>query len=250
MPWPDTDTLSADIHVHTIASGHAFGTIAEMLATAEERRMRILGIAEHGPSMDGAPHEGYFTMRDEIAAWPSNDVRLLFGCEANILDTKGALDLPVSILERLDFVIAGLHFRTPYDRIENSRSNNTAAMTAAISTGSIDVLSHPLLDCFPADIASIVEAAAANGVALEVNGRALRGASTKNLDAHRLFLKVASDKRALLILSSDSHSAPTVGDVTSMRPLVSELTAVAHLIVNVDEHRFMAWLEQRRKRKQ
>ena len=40
-----------DIHTHTIASGHAYGTIREMAAAAAERGLALLGMSEHGPGM-------------------------------------------------------------------------------------------------------------------------------------------------------------------------------------------------------
>ena len=36
--------LIADLHTHTLASGHAYGTIRENAQAAAERDLRILGI--------------------------------------------------------------------------------------------------------------------------------------------------------------------------------------------------------------
>ena len=40
----------ADLHTHTIASGHAYGTITEMVHAAALKNLPILGITEHAPS--------------------------------------------------------------------------------------------------------------------------------------------------------------------------------------------------------
>lgn len=37
----------ADLHTHTIASGHAYGTITEMVHAAALKDLPILGITEH-----------------------------------------------------------------------------------------------------------------------------------------------------------------------------------------------------------
>ena len=42
-----------DLHTHTVASGHGYSTIQEMAAAAKEKGIRILGITEHGPSIEG-----------------------------------------------------------------------------------------------------------------------------------------------------------------------------------------------------
>ncbi len=44
----------ADLHTHTIASGHAYGTITEMVHAAALKDLPILGITEHAPSMPGS----------------------------------------------------------------------------------------------------------------------------------------------------------------------------------------------------
>ena len=45
--------ILADIHTHTIASGHAYGTIQEMAQAASERKLQVLGIGEHAPGIPG-----------------------------------------------------------------------------------------------------------------------------------------------------------------------------------------------------
>ena len=35
--------LIADIHMHTLASGHAYGTIREMAAAAKEQQLQLIG---------------------------------------------------------------------------------------------------------------------------------------------------------------------------------------------------------------
>ena len=43
--------LIADIHMHTLASGHAYGTIREMAAAAKEQQLQLIGISEHAPGI-------------------------------------------------------------------------------------------------------------------------------------------------------------------------------------------------------
>ena len=49
-----------DLHTHTIASGHAYGTIREMAQAAAERGLQVLGLTEHGPGLPDACHPIYF----------------------------------------------------------------------------------------------------------------------------------------------------------------------------------------------
>ena len=50
----------ADLHTHTVASGHAYNTINEMVNAAKAKHLSILGITEHSMTMPGTCHEFYF----------------------------------------------------------------------------------------------------------------------------------------------------------------------------------------------
>ena len=49
-----------DLHCHSIASGHAYSTIEENLAQARNKGRKIVGVADHAPSMQGGPNIFYF----------------------------------------------------------------------------------------------------------------------------------------------------------------------------------------------
>lgn len=42
-----------DVHTHTVASGHAFSTLQEMVRTAADKGLQILGITEHTGGIPG-----------------------------------------------------------------------------------------------------------------------------------------------------------------------------------------------------
>ncbi len=48
-----------DIHTHTIASGHAYNSIYEMIQAASNMGLALLGISDHGPAMEGAACKHY-----------------------------------------------------------------------------------------------------------------------------------------------------------------------------------------------
>lgn len=49
-----------DIHTHTIASGHAYGTIREMAQAAREKGLELLGLSEHAPGIPGTCDPFYY----------------------------------------------------------------------------------------------------------------------------------------------------------------------------------------------
>ena len=106
-----------DLHNHTIASGHAYSTMEEMISRAKKKGVKILGISDHAPALEGGPNIFYFgnlfVVPREI-----DGLILLKGVEANILDFEGNIDVPERFLKRLDYAIASLHplHRSRYKR--------------------------------------------------------------------------------------------------------------------------------------
>jgi histidinol phosphatase-like PHP family hydrolase len=42
--------LIGDMHMHTLVSGHAYGTIREMAQAAQVKGLEMIGITEHAPA--------------------------------------------------------------------------------------------------------------------------------------------------------------------------------------------------------
>ena len=97
-----------DAHTHTVASGHAYSSLQEMVRAAADKGLEILGITEHGPSVPGTCPLVYFRNMFVVPR-QMYGIRLLMGCEVNILDNQGNLDLNDEYLDRLDIAIAGIH---------------------------------------------------------------------------------------------------------------------------------------------
>ena len=79
-----------DVHTHTVASGHAFSTLQEMVRTAADKGLQILGITEHTGGIPGTCSPIYFS---NLPVVPRADVRggTLIGAEINIVDYESSL---------------------------------------------------------------------------------------------------------------------------------------------------------------
>lgn len=53
-------TAELDVHTHTLASGHAYGTIREIAQAASEKGLKLLGITEHAKGIPGTCDDIYF----------------------------------------------------------------------------------------------------------------------------------------------------------------------------------------------
>jgi len=199
--------LVADLHTHTVASGHAFGTLWENARIAKEKGLRVIAVTDHGPSLPRAPGPYHFTNLRVVPRYVEG-VRILRSVEANIVNEEGDLDLPEDILARLDLVVAGLHVNTGIDGRESEW--NTRALVGAIAKPFLDVVAHPGVE-FPADPHAIVEAATEHRKAIEINESYV--ARPKNIEPCTLIARLCAQKGTFVAVSSDAHSPFSVGEV-------------------------------------
>ena len=236
--------LKADLHVHTISSGHGYSTVREICRAAAERGLEMVAITDHGPAMPGGPHLYHFT---NLIVLPRvlSGVKVLRSAECNIMDTDGNIDIHDRALDALDIVHAGLHPFCGYGG--KTADENTEAVLAAIRSEKVDILVHPGNPWFPLDYRTVVEAAASNGVLLEVNNSSftvIRKGSEKNC---RQILKEAKRTGAKVCVGSDSHDASLVGTFEQALALIDEVGIDEELIVNRSVSSVIEFLKSRGK---
>ena len=96
-----------DLHTHTIASGHAYSTLTEMIRAAADQGLELYGCSDHGPAMHGTLGADYF-INFKVIPRELFGVKILMGAELNILDPAGSVDLSENILKKLDYAIASI----------------------------------------------------------------------------------------------------------------------------------------------
>ena len=158
-----------DAHTHTVASGHAYSSLQEMAKAAADMGLEVLGITEHGPSVPGTCPTLYFKNMFVVPR-QMYGVRLLMGCEINILDTKGSLDLTDEQIGWLDIAIAGVHAAW-YQA--GTKEENTQGLVNVIKNPKIHIISHPGDGSCELDFEPLVLAAKEANTLLEVNNHSL-----------------------------------------------------------------------------
>jgi putative hydrolase len=191
--------LKIDPHVHSIASGHALNTVYELAAEARKRKLTHLGITEHGPSMEGAPHEGYFWV-SSVAPRKIGSVSVLYGVEANVVDLNGKIDIGEELLKVQDIVSVGLHRKTSYDG--KTIEHNTKALINAMKNKYVKIITHPYRAEFPVDVYAIADAACKYGVLLEINIRVFKNLNSRLLEAYRSLISFIKDRGEKVIVGS------------------------------------------------
>lgn len=199
------------LHCHsTWSDGKA--SIAEMAAAARARGWSYLGITDHSQAAfyaGGLSRDRVLEQHVEIDSLnsASPEFRILKGVEADIL-ADGTLDYGDELLDRFDYVVGSVHSGFKMDRVAM-----TARVLSALDDPRLTVLGHPtgrlLLsrDAYAIDMEPVLERAAANRVAVEINA-----------DPHRLDLdwRLLPRARALGVtieIGPDAHSTAALDNM-------------------------------------
>jgi DNA polymerase (family X) len=196
--------LRGDLHLHTKASDGR-STLREMALAAKARGLAYIAVTEHSQRETQA--HGLDSVRlakqageiDRLNAGLKG-IAILKGVEVDILE-DGSLDLPDSVLARLDVVVAAVHAR-----FHLPRAQQTARILKALDNPYVSILAHPsgrLIDerePVDVDLQAVIRRAKARGIALELN------AHPDRLDLDDIAARMAKEEGALVAINSDAHS--------------------------------------------
>ena len=231
--------LIADLHTHSLLSGHAFGTVREMAAEAANRGLQLLGVTEHGPRIPGTVSLLYFGNLVD-APRMLYGVEMLYGCEVNIMD-GGLLDLEEPYLSKLDYAVAGIH-RPCYSDLGAVR--NTDNVIRCMENPKVKFISHPDCDTYPLDYPALVEAARATGTALEMNNSSLRKPLLRPgcVENYKKLIPLCMEAGVPIIVNTDAHDPGAVGDFALALGLLETMDIREELILNNDPAKVKAFL--------
>lgn len=228
-----------DVHTHTVASGHAYSSLQEMALAASEKGLEVLGVTEHGPSIEGTCPLLYFKNM-HVVPRQMYGIRLLMGCEINILDTTGRLDVSEDYMERMDIRIAGIH---DVCWKGGSETANTEGMLRVMRHPLIHLISHPGDGTAQLDFEALVLASKESHTLLEINNHSLSPHRSKtsargnNLE----ILRLCKRHDVPLMLGSDAHISFQIADYSRVLELVREVDFPDELILNYWPERFFSW---------
>jgi len=230
-----------DLHMHTVASTHAYSTLHDYIAEAQQKGIKLFAITDHGPDMADAPHYWHFM---NMHVWPRlvDGVGILRGIEANIKNLAGEIDCTGPMLTACDLIIAGFHepVFAPQDKIAN-----TEAMIATIGNGDVHIISHPGNPKYPIDIHAVAEAAAKHNVALELNNSSFTHSRKGSEPFCRAVAAAVKQAGGFVSLGSDSHIAYSLGNFEHCERIMAEVDFPLDQVLNVSPRRLLDFLEQR-----
>lgn len=223
--------LIADIHMHTLASGHAYGTIREMAAAAKEQQLQLIGISEHAPGIPGTVDPFYY---GNLRVIPRviDGVEILHGCEINVLN-GGRLSLEQKYIDQLDYAIVGIHGLCYQNE---GTDGNTTNLIECMKNPKVKLVSHPDDDHTPLDYPRLVQAALQYHVALEVNNSSLvkKDQRLNCYQNYRTMLALCQQYRVPIVVDSDAHDPSWVGRQDLACALLESVGFDEELVLNAD----------------
>lgn len=201
------EDIRGDLHSHTRATDGR-NSLREMVLAARDRGYEYLAITDHSRrlamahGMDRKRLAGQIReidrLNEEVAPF-----RILKSCEVDILE-DGSLDLPDSILSRLDLTVCSVH-----SRFQLPREKQLSRVLRAMDHPLLSILGHPTgrligksrhRPPMDLDMEKVLEGARDRGVFVELNSQSER------LDLADHYCKLARSLGVLLVLSTDSHA--------------------------------------------
>jgi len=236
--------IEVDSHTHTIASGHAYSTLAENVAAAADRGIKLVAITDHGPAMPGAPHFWFFkNMR--VLPRIMQGVGVLRGVEANIINSNGEIDIDSELQQQMDIVLGSLHEPVISP---TKKSVHTDAVIKAMASGKIDVFAHGGNPAFPIYFDEVAKAASHYKVLVEINNSSFttsRPGSKKNCAA---LAEAVGRQGGFLTFGSDAHIAGKVGVFAECLAFVEAIGFPKEQILCLSGREFLNFLMAKNKK--
>lgn len=217
--------------MHTIVSGHAYGTIREMVLSAKKQNLYLIGISEHGPGIPGTVNPFYYSNL-EVIPKIIDGIEVIHGCEINVLN-GGRLSLEQDYIDYLDYAIVGIHRQCYKDE---GIDKNTDNIIECMKNEKVFFVSHPDDDHMPLDYIRLVQAAKQYHVALEVNNSLLvkKKYRLNCYSNYEKMLSLCQEYQVPIIISSDAHDPSWVGKFDLAYELLEKLKIDEKLILNND----------------
>jgi len=182
-------------------------SIETMARAASARGLKYLAITDHTKRLamtHGLDEKRIMKQMAEIGRVNKKllgKIRVLTGSECDILK-DGSLDLPDSVLSKLDVVGASVH-----SHFNLSRKDQTERIVRAVKNPHVDILFHPTgriiqkRDPYDVDMEAIIKAAKAAGAVMEID------AYPDRLDLKDEYIKKCVQAGVKLAIDSDAHSS-------------------------------------------
>ena len=257
-------TNLCDTHTHTLYSRHAYSTIRENVLAAAEVGLELLGSADHYSCMlFSEQHMRNFQFFINYGAWPEEweGVRLLHGCEADIVDLEGHLfghDIPVDIeingaplqypttlkkhvFKNCDYVYASIHDRSFSKGAPIAQT--TQMYVNALQDAKVLGLCHLGRSAVPFDMREVVGEAKRLNKLIEINVHSLEFSRPQvDVDCQKL-AETCAEMGCKVFVSTDAHICTAIGKFEPALAMLERIDFPQELIATTNKEAFLQAIE-------
>ena len=206
-----TNDIKGIIHCHSTWSDGR-NTIEEIVNELRKNHFEYLVLSDHSKSAfyaGGLKEERVVAQHTEIDDLNNKytDFTIFKSIESDILN-NGSLDYTDDVLQTFDLVIASVH-----TNLGMNEEAATKRIITAVENPYTSILGHMtgrlllMRNGYPVNHKKIIDACAANNVAIEIN------ANPRRLDLDWKYIDYALDKNVLLSINPDAHNLKGLYDV-------------------------------------
>jgi len=236
--------IFGDYHTHTVYS-HGKGTVRENVEYARKIGLKEIAITDHGLNhfILGLRWWKVEKIIEEVKQLRKeyDDIKILIGIEANIIGTRGRIDIKPEQFKVFDIILCGFHRPARPDRLRDwigmylrsylkfipqgkrAIKRNTKAYIEAVKKNPIDVLTH-INKGVKVDCGEIAKVSAEYGTYIEIAGR------------HNTFNQKSIDDMlktdVKFIINTDAHKVESIGDTQGAEELLRGYNIPTDRIVN------------------
>lgn len=222
-----------DLHTHSLASTHAYNTITELIAQAGLIGLSGFAITDHAPAMADSPHPWHFNSLVDEIPFKVNDIVVIKGIEANVLNADGETDLKMVRRNKLDWVIASIHGSVLPPTLTSEQVDFLWEQVAA--NPDIDMIGHSESPRYPYDFERLTKIFKDSGKIVELNTK-IFGIRSGNMESFIQLALACKRNKVPVALGSDAHSIYTLGKFEQTLSLLQALEFPEELIVNRSPH--------------
>lgn len=256
-------TNLCDTHTHTLYSRHSYSTIRENVLEAASVGLELLASTDHYSCMlypEQRPRNFQFFFN--YGAWPDEweGVRLLHGCEADIVDLDGNLfgydivvdeeingaplakptTLKENVFKNCDFVIASVHDRS-FSR-DASLAQTTQMYLNALHDPKVLGLCHTGRSAVPFDVPEIVGEAARLNKLIEINVHSLEFGRENVDSACQKIAETCAELGCKISVNTDAHICTAIGKFGPAMEMLEKIHFPQELIATTNKQTFLSAL--------